>query len=64
MVAALPDYCNDLNAMHEVEKTMAHSQTVYQYTVELDRITNRQEWHATAHQRAEAFLRTIGKWKD
>lgn len=63
-----PDYCHDLNAMHEVEK-LAHWG---KYLDELDRIANpngamyrdKAVCHATARQRAEAFLRTIGKWKE
>ena len=67
----IPDYCNDLNAMHEAEMTLI--------------LTKRGEylWHlaliccnceegsrtfetttATAKQRAEAFLKTIGKWEE
>ena len=44
--AVPPDYCGDLNEMHEAEKVIAEMV------------------HATARQRAEAFLRTIGKWKE
>lgn len=64
-----PNYLNDLNAMHEAEmcleietdqlhffarylwEAMQGSKEVYYGTV-----------HATSAQRAEAFLRTIGKW--
>ena len=64
----LPDYLNDLNAMRDVEMVL-----------EPDQITDYLEWlgmcsgddahqvwayvHATAAQRAEAFLLTIGKWE-
>lgn len=60
------DYCNDLNAMHEAEKQLKNNPV---YADELYAVTpvSSREWrfiHATARQRAEAFLRTIGKWKD
>ena len=77
--APVPDYCHDLNAMHEawnyarthdkspdhefesgfdlaltevVLKTGINPTFVKSYTI-----------NATARQRAEAFLRTIGKWR-
>ena len=36
--SALPDYCNDLNAMHEAEKTLDDDH-LYIYGNKLDRIT-------------------------
>jgi len=66
-IAYRRDYCNDLNEMHEVEPYLGSSQQV-RYLKELGFIpTLKHGWvlcRATAHQRAEAFLRTIGKWKD
>lgn len=83
----LPDYLNDLNAMHEAEKLLGYGDhakpppTLYincLYEV-LDRANQHEAGglevlsdreittlliHATAAQRAEAFLRTLGKWKD
>jgi hypothetical protein len=70
--AFVPNYLNDLNAMHEVEKVLTH---LGLYAEHLERICRSQSamkfaapgvWlvHATAAQRAEAFLRTIGKWED
>jgi hypothetical protein len=62
----IPDYLNDLNAVHEAEKVMS-DKNLYRkfiYLVVLDdpqNTTNEPAW-ATAAQRAEAFLRTIGKW--
>ncbi len=71
----LPDYLNDLNAMHEAEKILTPKQW-NTYTVNLARTIA--ECHdanikvsvptnvllsATAAQRAEAFLRTLGLWK-
>jgi hypothetical protein len=70
----LLDYLNDLNAMHEAEKATFCNSMLWDIFVErlcdvteavnvsmIDAliITNR----ATAAQRAEAYLRTIGKWE-
>ena len=71
----IPDYLNDLNAMHEAEKVLTPD-TRPEYLCQLfDAATrgrsglypvdeNYLSHHATAAQRAEAFLRTIGKWKE
>jgi hypothetical protein len=62
----MPDYCNDLNAMHEAEKIFDHA-LYCRYINELCDITikgNNSMYMATASQRAEAFLKTINKWKD
>jgi hypothetical protein len=81
----LPDYCNDLNAMHEAERALNIDEE-YHYGEELAAMIRRPEntlagvsedtvfplngWgfysvaHATARQRAEAFLRTVGKWEE
>lgn len=58
-----PNYLNDLNAMHEAEKvlTTAQATTMSQY---LHRRLGMLWGFATASQRAEAFLRTMGKWKE
>ncbi len=64
--APLPDYLSDLNAMHEAEKTL-HGNNWRPYHDKLAIITMSGPWpaiDATAAQRAEAFLRTIGKWED
>jgi hypothetical protein len=69
---AFPNYCNDLNAMHEAEKWMISNLRLldfWQFAEELKRIVpanfgDDSYIHATARQRAEAFLKTIGKWKD
>lgn len=64
----LPDCCNDLNAMHEAEKILKDNknQRVWDsYILFLDEsLGSGDKIHATASQRAEAFLRTIGKWKE
>lgn len=61
-----PDYLNSLDAMHEAEKVllkMPEKRITYAH-----RLMNatRNSWaafHATAPQRAEAFLRTLNLWK-
>lgn len=60
---SIPDYLNDLNAMHEAENSLTTAQmtTMSQY---LYRRLGMLWGFATASQRAEAFLRTIGKWKE
>ena len=72
----IPDYCKDLNAMHEAEKTLDYEQAEI-FEDELYDLSKKDSeemdyplpWrfacvHATARQRAEAFLKTIGKWKE
>jgi hypothetical protein len=66
----IPDYLSNLNAMHEAENVLTDEQ-MDEFHVHL----LGEEWdendpymmlrfasRATAAQRAEAFLRTIGKW--
>jgi hypothetical protein len=67
----LPDYLNDLNAMHEAEKVLdvnieSEDSPRYEYSRQVYRIveSRRQPFRSTAAQRAEAFLRTIGKWEE
>ena len=67
-VAWSPNYCHDLNAMHEAEKSLGNRLFVYRHflaLVVMDDPTNRynEPAFATARQRAEAFLRAIGKWE-
>lgn len=67
----LPDYLNDLNAMHEVEKKLTKVQ-FGDYYIELLKMARGKSQYsidrsmvcATSTQRAEAYLRTIGKWVD
>lgn len=82
-----PDYPNDLNACHEMEKVIL---TGNDWRVRLERYSNQLMTtmhatdfgridvafkrdavgrryftvHATARQRCEAFLRTIGQWEE
>jgi hypothetical protein len=63
------DYCNDLNAMHEAEKTL-FPYYARVYANKLARVTgadysdDTEYFCATARQRAEAFLLTLGKWEE
>ena len=57
----LPDYCNDLNAMHEAEKYIMDESSIL-YKEELEKVSC--IWHSTAKQKAIAFLKAIGKWKE
>lgn len=77
----VPDYPNDLNAMHEAENLL-DSASVDKRSKWLDFLALSCDWpktenaadlrfevqyltaRATAPQRAEAFLRTLGKWKE
>jgi len=64
------DYCGDLNAMHDAEKVLApknwnnFSEKWHDYYWYLRRADADRAIHATARQRAEAFLRTLGKWEE
>jgi len=68
----LPDYLNDLNAMHEAE-TVLTEKKVRSYAFILAQVLDTSPTvdlddqflniHATAAQRAEAFLKTLGLWK-
>ena len=64
------DYCNDLNTMHKVESTFTNRDAPA-YSARLCQVVPLSGdgsigyvWHATARQRAKAFLKAIGKWKD
>lgn len=63
------DYCHDLNAMHEVEVTLGKRLSDYgEWLCEMTLVSKEDFpscyiWHATARQRAEAFLRVMGKWE-
>jgi hypothetical protein len=71
----LPNYLGDLNAMHEAEKVLTATQlTVYRNTLAIMNggiciddggsfVNLSFAVSATAAQRAEAFLRTLGLWK-
>jgi hypothetical protein len=66
-----PNYLNDLNAMHQAEMVLSRGEHYNQtggfgrYKTALAEVCDEQHpIDATAAQRAEAFLRTIGKWED
>jgi hypothetical protein len=73
----VPDYLNDLNAMHEAKQTLwkkdwdhRHVFNDHLANIIKGRIVNRNEWDAetlldaTAEQQAEAFLRTLNLWEE
>jgi hypothetical protein len=64
---AFPDYLNDLNAMHEAEKMLTQAQDYHYRASILPAVCNDGSgmiaMTALAAQRAEALLRTIGKWE-
>ncbi len=62
----VPDYLNDLNAMHEAEKTL-NDDELFRMSRFLQHITRSTligvaVMTASAPKRAEAFLKTIDKW--
>lgn len=70
----MPDYLNDLNAMHEAEKNLKPKQQV-NYWNWVNKLAGNDPTNsiylvwgdaifATAAQRAEAFLRTLNLWED
>lgn len=66
----LPDYLDDLDAMHEAEKTLTAMQRV-KYVLALAKVVNApgfttltESIFATAEQRAEAFLRALDLWEE
>lgn len=69
----LPDYCGDLNAMHEAEMCIPEDKQQL-YDSHLVAIVGKETGlmpslqfrciHASAKRRAKAFLRTVGKWKE
>ena len=67
LATEVPNYCHDLNAMQEAEAMLfsRNDWSSCRFDEELGKLTHGSwQWHATARQRAEAFLRTIGKWRD
>lgn len=61
MLEEVLDYCSDLNAMHEAEETLTGA-TWADYFHLLQERGKASGVRATARQRAEAFLRALGKW--
>lgn len=71
----IPDYLNDLNAMHEAERQLLIEGDYWGIYCDrlLDIVVKTGGYgytaadmyvHATAKKRAEAFLKTIGKWEE
>lgn len=72
-----PDFTGDLNEMHEAESTLPYNMHGPEFTELLLKIVIRDHdpacvfsrgsfahVHASARQRAEAFLRVLKKWED
>lgn len=61
----IPNYLNDLNAMHEAERVLTSDLRI-DYLEEVSAFTGSYgaSLYATAAQRAEAFLRTLNLWKE
>lgn len=71
-----PDYLRDLNTMHEAEKILTHEQRygvsgigawledVLSRDLDKANVRHFDFLHATAAQRAEAFLKAIGQWEE
>lgn len=62
----IPNYCGDLNAMHDAEEMLGSEALFEAYYLKLYDVTQSTLWpiRATARHRAEAFLRTLGKWEE
>ena len=60
----LPDYLHDLNAMHDAAMTLKGSQRGRCNGWVAGLCTDNYPTEATAPQRAEAFLRTLGLWTE
>lgn len=58
----VPNYCVDLNAMKEAEMTLTSVQLL-NYIAMLYNVCDDAPL-ASSRQRAEAFLRTLGKWEE
>lgn len=70
-IARMPNYCLDLNKMAEAEATLSKEQQPIYFR---HLCPNERDWldrhawpilcFATPRQRAEAFLKTVNKWRD
>jgi hypothetical protein len=59
----IPDFSGDLNEMHEAEKVIENLDLYEDWLEDVWGGTS-YLFNATARQRAEAFLRTLGKWEE
>jgi len=58
----IPNYCKNLNAMHQAEETLSDGEL---WTMKYNLPSQGGlEFRSTARQRAEAFLRTLGLWEE
>lgn len=68
----IPNYCEDLNAMYEVEQHMFYGMDMYgtsrfskiAYKKYLHMESHGRTWHTTARERAIALVKSMGKWKE
>lgn len=58
----IPDFSGDLNEMHEAQQKLSTKEFVT-YIYELMEL-HHEPMQSSARQRAEAFLRTLGKWEE
>lgn len=71
-LSCLPNYSEDLNAMHEAEKMLNAEQSMEYGRLIHEMVHSPRHWahinfdliHSTPQQRSEAFLRTLGLWED
>jgi hypothetical protein len=73
-VNRVPSYCSDLNAIHAAINTLPSDGTWGRFVEELKCVCHWDDYsrdgkmmvaiNATARQRSEAFLRTLGKWRE
>jgi hypothetical protein len=62
----LPDFCNDLNAMHKVLMTL-NSTYLSEYGSQLNIVMNcgtKLMFMASAEQQVDALIKLLGKWVD
>tara|TARA_R110000782_G_scaffold221011_1_gene308208 strand:+ start:192 stop:500 length:309 start_codon:yes stop_codon:yes gene_type:complete len=62
----IPDYLNNLNAMHKAEEVLMANLALWDHYSILLTIAGgyTNGFRATAAQRAEAFLKTLDKWEE
>jgi hypothetical protein len=62
----VPDYLNDLNAMHKAEMKLSDPEAIkYRCIITSMGINNGYDpFLAPASKRAEAYLKTVNKWED
>lgn len=58
-LSTIPDYLNDLNAMHEAEKVLTEDQFGFYENELYDMLEDSRAISASAAQRAEAFIKTL-----